>query len=281
MGALLSQAVANQLRQVPQFQDPHPSPPTLIQQVLNQPGPSMPMWMAPVMERQQLLAQNTPEANRAAAQDALRMAMAFGGADITKEQRAAWEAENQRFRAGAASTAQVYEPGTRVSFKPVRATPGRPLPPNERGDMALGEGTIVDPASPEAGPPAYQPSTEATRRRPSPDHVAVRGDNSGHWFWRHRDSIEILPHDEWTVGTKVMHDRGFWNPREQKPVEWHGHVAKPPADAGRPPGPDYVWVDMEGEPDYFAGNKPYQRESVKPYKGSFGAWWPKKWLKKK
>lgn len=264
MGALLSQAVANQLRQVPQFQDPRPSPPVLLQQVLNPPGPQESMRGAGMMEQNQLLQLSmdpslTPAwkeaVNNALNKSMLNTALAFGGADITKEQRLAWEAENQAYRRGAGKEHQwasdVYKPGTRVSFKPVPSFPGRRIPPNEHGDTALGEGVVVDPASPDAGPPAYQPSTEATRRKPSPDHIAVRGDYSGHWFWRHRDSVEVLPpREEFPVGTKVEYvtlEPGV-RPGVMKQPWVQAQVSEPPKGS-KPPGPDYVWVDYEADPE--------------------------------
>ena len=106
MGALLTKAVADQLRQVPGFQA-QPSPPVLLQQILNQPGPSRPMWQAPVMENRQLLAtsmdpmisQAQQDAlNQALAQNARSAAIAFGGADITKEDRLKWEKENAEYK---------------------------------------------------------------------------------------------------------------------------------------------------------------------------------------
>lgn len=285
MGALLSQAVANQLRQFPQSQDPRPSPPVLLQQVLNPPGPSMPTWMGPTMERQQLLALNTPETNRAAAQDALRMAMAFGGADITKEQKLQWEKENEEYRAAQQKKGLAQHqlsPGTRVAMRPwgVRTGeptsvygPGKLQPPNE-GDMAGGTGVIVTPGTAEAGTPAgvavrRDPVTgksswdvKNANRPPSPHHVAVRGEQSGHWFWRHRDSLEILPPlEKFPVGTKVQ-----W---EYRGKTWTGTVGEIPRS-----GHDkeywhdqkkHIWIDTDVGPD----EKP------------LGGWLPPEWLTKR
>lgn len=306
MGALLSQAVANQLRQFPRSQDPRPGPPELLQQVLNPPGPSRPNWMAPVMENQQLMETGmdpnlTPvyrqAIQQALARDALKNVMAFGGADITKEQRLKWEAENEAYRADRALSGTdpkmgSYPPGTRVLIRPYvyrediktptrgglgpkgRGVTGKELPWNEPHM----EGVVVTPGTPEAGKPSETSSYWTKREKasapyvepgeepvpltpPTGDHVAVRV--GSHWDWRHRDALEILPPlEEFPHGTKVEHTRGYWVPAGKDAM-----VGPPPRGQGTPPSPDHVWVD------YTPSGK---------YEGfPMGGWYPKQVLKKK
>jgi hypothetical protein len=179
------------------------------------------MWMAPVMENRQLLATNTPEARRALTQDALKAAMAFGGADITKEQRAAWEAENAEYRRVQEENPFGHKmgPGTRVQYRP--------------------EGSRADPST--------WTTTEIGK---PPQHVAVRGENDRHWFWRHRNDLEVLPpREEFPVGTQVeyvTHSPGRAGVLQQ-PWE-HAEVHEPPPGS-KPHGRDWVWVDYMAHGD--------------------------------
>lgn len=218
--------------------------------------------------------------NNALNQSMLNTAMAFGGADITKEQRLQWEKENKEFRAKHMPTTErryewrqaegwpdvPYQPGTRVSIRPrsqrMRTADPSQLRPNEYGEMAGGTGVVVDPRASDAGPPAYQPSTEATRRPPTPEHVAVRGDASGHWFWVHPETLEVLPPlEKFPVGTKVQ-----W---EYRGKTWTGTVGEIPRS-----GHDkeywhdqkkHIWIDNDVGPD----EKPW------------GGWLPPEWLTKR
>lgn len=278
MGALLSQAVANQLRQVPGFQDPNPSPATLLQQVLNPPGPSLPTWMAPVMENRQLLAtsmdpQQAGAANQALMQDAFRAALAFGGADITKEQRAAWEEENKQFRLYPAQPSQPvrlkdqYAPGTRVRYLPLSrfeqsAERGVTNPdPILRSSLPGPTGTIVVPGTAEAG----RPASGFTQERLSPQHVAVRQDDSPYWLWRHRDTLEVMPPQEFPIGTPVV------VAKEWGDLADHGLVQQPPSEAMKSPGPGWVWVDVANTEAPPRDLKEIQ--GIQRYKGgTWGAW---------
>jgi hypothetical protein len=143
------------------------------------------MWMAPVMENRQLLATNTPEARQALAQDALKAAMAFGGADITKEQRAAWEAENAEYRR--VQNKNPLSPGTRVQFRPEgsRTDPSGWKTRTQHPGLSVphSEGVIVTPGTPEAGEPGVGVWRYPVAP-PTPDYVAVQGEGSKYLIWR-------------------------------------------------------------------------------------------------
>jgi hypothetical protein len=217
------------------------------------------MWMAPVMENQQLLATNTPEARRALTQDALKAAMAFGGADITKEQRAAWEAENAEYRRVQEENPFGHKmgPGTRVQYRPEgsRADPSTwttteiGKPGSTRKMVPHSEGVIVTPGTPEAGEPGVGVWRDPVHP-PTPQHVAVRGENDRHWFWRHRNDLEVLPpREEFPVGTQVeyvTHSPGRAGVLQQ-PWE-HAEVHEPPPGS-KPHGRDWVWVDYVAHGD--------------------------------
>ena len=234
--------------------------------------------------------------NNALNESMLNTALAFGGADITKEQRLKWEAENAAYREKNLPATRdlrgTYPPGTRVTVRPYvyredikaptrgglgprgRGVTGKELPENE----AHMEGVVVTPGTPEAGRPS-QTSGYWTKREkatapyvepgdepvsltpPSPDHVAVRVGSQ--WDWRHRDALEVLPPlEQFPHGTKVEHTRGYWIPAGKDAV-----VGPPPRGQGTPPSPDHVWVD------YTPSGK---------YEGfPMGGWYPKQVLKKK
>lgn len=285
-----------------------------LQTILGQPGPSRPMWMAPVMENQQLLQTgmdpSVPPAQRLAAnqafgQEALRTALAFGGADITKEQRAAWEAENAAYRAGrdpvegtysfpypAATRADAYPPGTRVRQATTLA-PTKFSPPGEPG-YPLPEGVVVKPGTPEAGKSGHpdvgriyrDPKTGdlhqqwTSQKPPTPEHIAVRNKGSDQWWWMHSGSLEVLPpEEEFPHGSDVTYT-------SINGVDYSGTVAQPPAGTHPPPGSDWVWVDMPGLGTPRRGVKPggdmVPPIGIKEYAGdAWGAWFRKADLKKK
>jgi hypothetical protein len=251
--------------------------------------------MAPVMENQQMLAtsmepsispQQRLALHRALQAQALKTVMAFGGADITKEERAAWEKENEEYKAH-----QFQKPGgggpipagTRVLFRPFNAQefarqygdrPGFPA----TGDVPGGYGTVVVPGTPEAGKPggAALPTYGKRTRdpaQPGPEWVAVKGEDSPWWFWRHRDTLEMqAPLEDFPVGTDVIYQSKHKTNRS-----WQGVVDNPPDYAGKPPGKDYVWVNVvEGAPtgDEFVRYYRSESERQKRYRDQFnwGAW---------
>lgn len=216
--------------------------------------------MAPTMERQQLLAQNSPEANRATAQDALRMGLAFGGADITKEERELWEKENELYRTRRFSEERLkgqslsIPAGTRVKIRSLSTRYGE-HPPFEGS-----QGTVVEPGSPEAGNPGSVFSRDVGPR--GHEYVPVRQEGSPVWHWRHRDQLEVLPPlEKFPVGTKVQ-----W---EYRGKTWTGTVGEIPRS-----GHDkeywhdqkkHIWIDNDVGPD----EKPW------------GGWLPPEWLTKR
>lgn len=209
--------------------------------------------------------------NNALNKEMLNTALAFGGADITKEQRAAWEAENAEYRAAQQKKGLAQHqlsPGTRVAMRPwgVRTGeptsvygPGKLQPPNE-GDMAGGTGVIVTPGTPEAGMPAgvavrHDPVTgkpswdvKNANRPPSPHHVAVRGEQSGHWFWRHRDSLEVLPpKEEYPIGTKIEWNPPGWSRYRHR--TFSGTVSEPPKSQLEHMPKGALWIEQDVGPD--------------------------------
>lgn len=215
--------------------------------------------MAPVMENQQLLATNTPAAQQEAMRDAMRAALAFGGADITKEQRAAWEKENAEYRAASrwkrGEIIEGYEPGTRVTWRPPNAEQL-----SYKSAYKTYPATVVEPGTPEAGTPGY--IDPKYWRSPGPDYVAVRLEDSPIWLWRHKDDLEVLPPlEKFPVGTKVQ-----W---EYRGKTWTGTVGEIPRS-----GHDkeywhdqkkHIWIDNDVGPD----EKPW------------GGWLPPEWLTKR
>jgi hypothetical protein len=229
MGALLSQAVANQLRQYPQSLNPRPSPPTLIQQVLNQPGPSRPTWMAPVMENRQLLEESMAPGpyqqalNQALTRGATGAALSFGPG-ITKEEREAWEAENAAYRAK-----QKTEIPAGTSVKLV--------------DTFYDEGTVKGVAS---------RSQTAGLPGPRSDYYSVRTPGGGN-IVIHRRKIEVLPPtEEMPPGTFVQYvspqtgaklfEAEVIDPATVKPSDY------PMMNVKKKPGPDYVLVHAPAIP---------------------------------
>lgn len=193
--------------------------------VMNPYGAVMGSLMNERLRQQQFatqFARNPQQAIQATPQDISRgfqTALAFGGADITKAQREAWEAENAAYRAGQPTASP--QPGQRVKFYPSASFGG--------------EGTVVMPGSPEAGKPGPVPGGEDPNTPPGADWIAVRPSDSPYWTWRHRNELEMLPPlEEFPVGTKVQHVYGgAWTEAE---------VGSPPRNA-QSPGPGYVWVD--------------------------------------
>ena len=237
----------------PGYWNPYTSPETRLQQALNPPGPSRPTWMAPIMENQQAIAtsldpstspQQRTALNQSLGQDALKTVMSFGGADITKEQRAAWEAENDRYRAqqfGKDVPGEAIPPGTRV-----QARGGRQYTEQWGGkERASEQGVVVRPGTPEAGKPG---SVFAQRGldAPGPEFVPVRNEGSPVWHWRHRDDLEILaPEHEFPVGTEVQFAGAH------RGQVFDGTVGEPPKSRPNPgrPKSDFVWVDVDVGPD--------------------------------
>jgi|SRR5215467_3033509 len=199
MGALLSQAVANQLRQVPGFMDPHPTPGTLLQQVLNPPGPSRPLWQAPVMENQQMLAESMDPStapayrqalNQALAKNATAAAIAFGGADITKEDKIKrlkeWELDQYTRSSRGEEPLPRIPAGTKVTLAGSK-------------ESEAGYGIVVDPTDENAvraarEGPGYQaqvtPNIVLVKRF---DPQAKGGPYE--YIWMHRKYLEVAPPD--------------------------------------------------------------------------------------
>lgn len=208
MGALLSQAVANQLRQYPGSMNPNVPPSILIQQALNPPGPSRPTSMAPVMENQQLLATSMDPMitqaqrdamNQALARNATAAAISFGGADITKEERAKWEKENLEYREKQTKEQKQIPVGTRVVMAMDRWDP-KTKTTGIRGRT----GTIIDPKE---GMTVHTPvdalsDWKPRSPRPGDDWVLMEYDRMPEgqqdrppYFpqWVRRDWLDILP----------------------------------------------------------------------------------------
>lgn len=229
------------------------------------------------------------------AQRALKLALAFGGADITKEQRAQWEAENAQYRKsnprwmtgggpGIVPPGQPIEPGTRVQYRPAGA---RTDPKNlfAGTEIPHTEGVVVDPQNPGTwlGGKPIKPGGVAAEgglggglvtgqaRQPGPDYVAVHSPGSEWWWWRHRNDLEVMPPlEEFPVGSKVGYES------QTGAIKYDGTVTEPPRGTA-PAGPDYVWVDVASR------DVPQQARGMKAYAGreSFGAWFHRRDLTKK
>lgn len=167
----------------------------------------------------------------------LNVGLAFGGADITKEQREAWEAENtawrmgrREFKGGPEGSLRGHPPGTRV----------RDLGfPGETPTEAV----VVDPKAP-GEKPGF---TGRKRLQPSPAHIAIRHEGSDEYYWRHPDEVEALPpkEDEWAVGTEVLY------PGVGRHEALSGTVGEPPKSRPNPgrPKENFVWLDLPSSPD--------------------------------
>lgn len=204
--------------------------------------------------------------NNALNKSMLNTAMAFGGADITKEQKAAWELENKQYRQAQGALYEPLSPGTRVYIRPLREQGALERHRGYYGHMPQGgdSGVVVTPGTPEAGQwgdSRFEPRW-SSKNPPTLDHVAVRGEGSPWWFWRHRNDLEVLPPlEKFPVGTKVQ-----W---EYRGKTWTGTVGEIPRS-----GHDkeywhdqkkHIWIDTDVGPD----EKP------------LGGWLPPEWLTKR
>lgn len=232
-------------------------------------------------------------------QRALNVGLAFGGADITKEQREAWEKENAEFRSKVArpterswpessgpTSRETFTPGTRVYISPSKEF--RKIGDPFAKGLENFNGVVIDPSKELLADKMGWDPLKAEKQYltpPSPDHVAVKFENTanrgGWWFWRHRNDLEVLPpKPKFNHGDAVEF---YWQERDQEPV-FHGMVTKPPAGYEKSPGPDYVWVDVPpGQVEH--GGKPGRGQGPADEKiypsGGFGSWFDTGYLRKK